>query len=112
MDAIYAAVLGDDVYVEDSSTIELENLAARIMGKEAALLVSSGTMGNLISCLVHAPRGSEAIMGHKSHTFLYESGGISAYGGIHSHQLQNNNDGTIEIDMIKDAIRTDDVHFP
>ena len=112
MEAINAAVLGDDVYVEDSSTIELENLAARIMGKEAALLVSSGTMGNLISCLVHAPRGSEAIMGHKSHTFLYESGGISTYGGIHSHQLQNNNDGTIEIDMIKDAIRTDDVHFP
>ena len=112
MEAINAAVLGDDVYVEDSSTIELENLAARIMGKEAALLVSSGTMGNLISYLVHAPRGSEAIMGHKSHTFLYESGGISAYGGIHSHQLQNKNDGTIEIDMIKDAIRTDDVHFP
>ena len=112
MDAINTAVLGDDVYMEDSSTIELENLAAEITGKEAALLVSSGTMGNLISCLVHSPRGSEAIMGHKSHTFLYESGGISAYGGIHSHQLKNNYNGTIDIDMIKDAIRTNDVHFP
>jgi len=112
MDAINSATLGDDVYVEDSSTIELENLAAKITGKEAGLLVSSGTMGNLISCLVHSPRGTEAIMGHKSHIFLYESGGISSYGGIHSHQLKNNDNGTIAIDMIKDAIRIDDVHFP
>tara|TARA_Y100001970_G_scaffold290495_1_gene424438 strand:+ start:2239 stop:3273 length:1035 start_codon:yes stop_codon:yes gene_type:complete len=112
MDAINSATLGDDVYVEDSSTIELENLAATITGKEAGLLVSSGTMGNLISCLVHAPRGTEAIMGHKSHIFIYESGGISAYGGIHSHQLKNDDNGTIDINMIKDAIRIDDVHFP
>jgi len=112
MDAIHVATLGDDVYVEDSATIELENLAAKIMGKEAALLVSSGTMGNLISCLAHSPRGTEAIMGHKSHIFIYESGGISAYGGIHSHQLKNNYNGTIDIDLIQDAIRIDDVHFP
>ena len=52
MDAINSATLGDDVYVEDSSTIELENLAAKITGKEAGLLVSSGTMGNLISLKV------------------------------------------------------------
>ena len=112
MDAINVATLGDDVYVEDSSTIALEKLAAKITGKESALLVSSGTMGNLISNLVHCPRGTEAIMGHKSHTFIYESGGISAYGGIHSHQLKNNQDGTIDINLIKDAIRSDDVHFP
>ena len=112
MHAINTAVLGDDVYVEDSETIKLEKLAAKIMGKESALLVSSGTMGNLISCLVHAPRGTEAIMGHKSHIFIYESGGISAYGGIHSHQLKNHFNGTIDINMIKDAIRINDVHFP
>jgi len=112
MDAINAASLGDDVYVEDSSTLKLESLAAKITGKESALLVSSGTMGNLICNLVHAPRGTEVIMGHKSHTFLYESGGISSYGGIHSHQLKNHTDGTIDIDEIKDAIRIDDVHFP
>ena len=112
MDAINSATLGDDVYVEDSATLELEALAAKITGKESALLVSSGTMGNLICNLVHADRGTEVIMGHQSHTFLYESGGISAYGGIHSHQLQNNQDGTIDIDQIKNAIRVDDVHFP
>ena len=112
MDAINAADLGDDVYVEDSCTIKLENMAAQIMGKESALLVSSGTMGNLICNLVHCPRGTEVIMGHKSHTFIYESGGISSYGGIHSHQLKNNEDGSINIDAIKDAIRIDDVHCP
>ena len=112
MDAINSAILGDDVYVEDSSTLELEKLAATITGKEAGLLVSSGTMGNLICSLVHCERGTEVIMGHKSHTFIYESGGISSYGGIHSHQLRNNFDGTIEINDIKEAIRIDDVHFP
>ncbi len=112
LQAISEANLGDDVYVEDSSTLELEALAAEITGMESALLVSSGTMGNLVSSLVHCPRGTEVIMGHKSHTFIYESGGISTYGGIHSHQLKNNNDGTININDIKDAIRIDDVHFP
>ena len=112
MDAINSATLGDDVYVEDSTTIDLETLAAKITGKESALLVSSGTMGNLICNLVHCARGTEVIMGNKSHTFLYESGGISSYGGIHSHQLKNNEDGTIELNDIKNAIRTNDVHFP
>ena len=112
IDAINAAQLGDDVYVEDASTHKLESLAAKIMNKESALLVSSGTMGNLIASLVHSDRGTEAIMGHKSHTFIYESGGISSYGGIHSHQLKNNEDGTIDLNLIKDAIRADDVHFP
>ena len=112
IEAINMASLGDDVYEQDPETIKLERLAAQLMGKEAALLVSSGTMGNLISCLIHAPRGTEAILGHKSHIFLYESGGISAYGGIHSHQLKNNYNGTIDINMIKDAIRINDVHFP
>ena len=112
MDAINNAQLGDDVYVEDTPTLELESLATKITGKESALLVSSGTMGNLICNLVHAPRGTEVIMGNKSHTFLYESGGISSYGGIHSHQLKNNDDGSIDINEIKNAIRIDDVHFP
>ena len=112
MDAINSAALGDDVYVEDSTTLELEALAAQVTGKESALLVSSGTMGNLICNLIHARRGTEVIMGHKSHTFLYESGGISAYGGIHSHQLRNNDDGSIDLNSIKSAIRTENVHFP
>lgn len=112
MQAINDSNLGDDVYGEDQTTNNLENLAAKITGKESALLVSSGTMGNLISCLTHCERGTEAIMGNKSHTFIYESGGISAYGGIHSHQLSNNEDGTIDLDLIRNAIRSNDIHFP
>ena len=112
LDQIKKSKLGDDVYMEDITTNNLENLASDLTGKESALLVSSGTMGNLISFLVHCERGSEAIMGNKSHTFLYESGGISAYGGIHSHQLENNYDGTIDLKKIKNSIRTNDVHFP
>ena len=112
MQAIQSSHMGDDVYEEDSSTNKLESQAASITGKEDALLVSSGTMGNLISILVHCQRGTEVIVGDKSHTFLYENGGISAYGGVHSRQLHNNYDGTINIDIIKDAIRIDDIHFP
>ena len=72
----------------------MEEKAAKLSGKEEALLVPSGTMGNLGSFLVHCPRGSEAILGDRSHTFTYEAGGISAFGGIHSHQLRNEEDGT------------------
>ena len=110
--AISNAKLGDDVFQEDPNVNLLESEAALLAGKEAALLVPSGTMGNLISFLVHCQRGTEAILGNKSHTFIYEAGGISAMGGIHSHQLQNSEDGIIDLDLIKNAIRKDNVHFP
>ena len=87
--AIFEAQLGDDVFQEDNTVNLLEKRAAELSGKEEALLVPSGTMGNLVSFLVHCPRGSEAILGDRSHTFTYEAGGISAFGGIHSHQLRN-----------------------
>jgi threonine aldolase len=112
MDAIQNAKLGDDVLEDDFTVKKLESETAKLTGKEAALFVPSGTMGNLISIMVHCPRGSEIILGDKSHTFKYEAGGISALGGIHSAQLPNNINGTIDIDKIKDAIREDNVHFP
>lgn len=110
--AIFDAQLGDDVFQEDDSVNLLEQKAAQLSGKESALLVPSGTMGNLVSFLVHCPRGSEAILGDRSHTFTYEAGGISAFGGIHSHQLRNEEDGTMDIQSIKNAIRYDNIHFP
>jgi len=110
--AIFDAELGDDVFQEDKNVNLLEKQATTLSGKESALLVPSGTMGNLISFLVHCSRGTEAILGNKSHTFIYEAGGISAFGGIHSHQLENSDDGLINIDHIKQAIRVDNVHFP
>ena len=112
LDALIQSPLGDDVFSEDPTVNALEDKTAKLLGKEKALLVPSGTMGNLIAVLVHCPRGTEVILGDCSHTFIYEAGGISAFGGIHSHQLKNEQDGTININAIEDAIRHDDVHFP
>ena len=111
-EAIASARLGDDVFSEDPTVNELEQKASKITGKETALLVPSGTMGNLISILVHCERGTEIVLGDRSHTFLYEAGGVSAFGGVHSRQLHNNDDGTMAIEDIESAIRSDDVHFP
>ena len=109
---IATAKLGDDVFSEDPTINQLQKEAATIMGKESALLVPSGTMGNLISILVHCQRGTEIILGNLAHTFIYEAGGISAFGGIHSRQLKNQIDGTLKIEEIKSSIRTKNDHFP
>lgn len=111
-EAMYRAELGDDVYGEDPTVNRLEKLAAERLGKEAALLVVSGTMGNLVSLLTHCGRGEEIIMGDKAHTFLYEAGGVSALGGIHVHTVPNLPDGTMALTEIEGAIRGDNVHFP
>ena len=110
--AIISANLGDDVFGEDPTVNKLEGIAANMLGKDAGLLVPSGTMGNLVSILVHCPRGTEIILGDKAHTFVFEAGGISAFGGIHSRQLKNQPDGIIKISDIQSAIRVDNIHFP
>ncbi len=110
--AMAAAELGDDVYGEDPTVNRLQVLAAEKLGKEAALFVPSGTMGNLAAVLAHCGRGDEAILGNLAHTFLFEAGGISALGGVHSHQLPNQPDGTLALEDIRSAIRSADAHFP
>lgn len=110
--AMAQANLGDDVMGEDPTVNRLQEMAAEKMGKEAGLFVASGTMGNLAAILAHCQRGDEAILGDKAHTFLFEAGGISALGGIHSHQVANQPDGTLTLADIRAAIRSDDVHFP
>lgn len=110
--AMASAVVGDDVYEEDPTVNKLEELAAEVTGKEAALFVASGTMGNLIAILVHCRRGDEAVMGHLGHTFLHEAGGMSALGGVFPHVIQNQRDGTLSLDDIRGAYREEDVHHP
>jgi threonine aldolase len=110
--AMAQAEVGDDVYGEDPSVNRLQAMAAALVGKEAALFVPSGTMGNLAAILAHCGRGDEAILGSKAHTFLFEAGGISALGGVHSCQVSNQPDGTMALDDITSAIRPDDAHFP
>jgi threonine aldolase len=110
---MFNAPLGDDVFGEDPSINALQKKASLLFEKEKALFVPSGTMANLVSVLTHCNRGDEILLGNKSHIFKYEAGGTSVFGGIHSHQLNNNDDGTINIDDIKQNIRdTRDDHFP
>ncbi|MCP4594127.1 MAG: threonine aldolase, partial [bacterium] len=67
-EAMYRAEVGDDVFGDDPTVNRLEEMAAERLGKEAALFVASGTMGNLVSLLTHCGRGDEAIIGNRSHT--------------------------------------------
>jgi len=110
--AMYEAELGDDVFGEDPTVNRLEAMSAERMGKEAAMFVASGTMGNLTALLTHCQRGHEAIMGDKAHTFLFEAGGSAVLGGIHPHTLPNQPDGTLRLEDIKAAIRPENPHHP
>jgi len=110
--AMAGADVGDDVFGEDPTVNKLEQLAADRMGKEAALFVASGTMGNLVSLLAHCGRGEEIILGSFAHTFYFEQGGSAAVGGIHPRTLPNQPDGTLILADIEGAIRPDNVHFP
>ena len=111
-EAIARAELGDDVYGEDPTVNRLEAMAASMMGKDAALLVPSGTMGNLLAMLTHCARGTKAIVGSQSHTNLYEAGGASALGGIVLTAIRNTDDG--ELDTRRTCARARDAgrsHF-
>jgi len=111
-DAMAVARVGDDVFQEDPTINQLQEKAARLMGKEAGLFVPSGTMGNLLAVLSHCQRGEEAMMGTQGHTFLFEGGGISALGGVFPHTLTNQADGSLALTDIEAAIRPNDVHQP
>jgi threonine aldolase len=110
--AMADAQVGDDVFGEDPTVNQLEQLGAELLGKEAGLFVASGTMGNIISLLVHCVRGEELILGDQSHTFFYEQGGSAGLGGIHPRTVPNRFDGTMGLDSIEAAIRPEDIHFP
>ena len=110
-EAMYRAELGDDVFGEDPTVNRLEAMAAERMGKEAAMLVTSGTMGNLVGVLSHTQRGDEVIVGDRSHVLLYEVGGCAALGGVQLRPVPND-DGLPNPSAIEEAIRSQNVHFP
>lgn len=106
------AEVGDDVFRDDPTLNKLEALAAEKLGKESAIFVPSGTMGNLLALLVHCQRGDEVIVGDKSHIYLNEAGGMSALGGMQPCPIPNQKDGTLALDDIIASIRSEDVHHP
>ena len=110
--AMAEAEVGDDVLGDDPTVKRLEALAANRLGKEAGLFVPSGTMGNLVSMLVHCGRGDEVILGDQAHIYVYEQGGSSAVGSIHPRPLPNLPDGTIDLAQMEAAIRGEDLHSP
>ena len=110
--AIFEAEVGDDVYREDPTVNRLEMMAAARMGKEAALLTTSGTQSNLIAVLTHTHRGDEIIVGDEAHMFWYEVGGAAAVAGVTMRTLPNDSSGRLKPDDIERAIRDKDIHYP
>jgi threonine aldolase len=111
-EAMATALVGDDVYGEDPTVIELENESAALLGKEAGLFVTSGAMGNTIAVLTHCGRGDEIIVGREAHIFTFEAGNPATLGGVHSNPLDVQPDGTLELDAIRRTIRVENDHFP
>jgi threonine aldolase len=111
-EAMAAAVVGDDVFSEDPTINQLQEMAAARLGQEAGLFVSSGTMGNLVAMLTHCQRGDEIIIGNQAHMFVHEAGSSAAVGGIHPRTVTNQVDGTLLLQDIEEAIRSDDEHNP
>ncbi|XP_059618236.1 L-allo-threonine aldolase [Phlebotomus argentipes] len=111
--AMVVAKVGDDVYGEDPTLIELEQRTARELGKEAALFTISGTMGNLLAIMAHCSgRGEEVICGNMSHAFLYEQGSAAHLAGVQLATLPNLPDGTFSLDLLRKSIRSVDDHEP
>lgn len=109
--AMMNAETGDDVYGEDPTVNALEDKAAALTGKEAALFVTSGTQGNLLALLSHCQRGDEYIAGQDAHTYRFEAGGGAVLGGIQPQPLPFNERGEIPLDDIRAAIKPDNIHF-
>jgi threonine aldolase len=112
LDAMINAPVGDDVFGEDPTVNELENYAAGLFGKEAALYCSSGTQTNQIAINVHVSPGGEVICHKESHVYKYEGGGIARNSGA-SVRLIDGNRGRISAEEVKNWINPEhDVHFP
>ncbi|WP_243296332.1 low-specificity L-threonine aldolase [Bacillus litorisediminis] len=109
--AAYEAEVGDDVYGEDLSVNQLEEKAAEILGKEAALFVTSGTQGNQIAVLTHCRPGQEVIVEQEAHIFYYEGAAMSAFAGIQPRTIKGTR-GAMNPEEVLGAIRPDDIHAP
>jgi threonine aldolase len=111
LEAIRIAKLGDDTYGEDPTVKELEAKAAALLGKEAALLVISGHMGNLAALMAHANPGDEVLLDPESHIFWYEVGSLANIAGLMPKPVAAQN-GLLDPASVKAAIRARNLHYP
>lgn len=109
--AMANAEVGDDVYEDDPTVKKLEKLAAEMTGKEASLLVTSGTMGNQIAIMTHTSYGDEIIANRRCHIVTYEVGAAARLSGV-NYSLVDNPDGLIYGSDVTERIRHDNIHYP
>ena len=110
--AIMEAPLGDDVLGDDPTVIRLQEMAAEIMGKEAALFVSSGTQGNLVAMMTHCPRGREVILGESAHILFFEAGSAWTVASLGLRPVRVDSKGRLDLADVRAWIRPDNDHFP
>ena len=108
--AMYEAEVGDDEMQEDPTVNKLEELAATMLGKEAAILTSSGMMSNLIAVLTHTRRGDEVLVGNQSHIHLIEKGETILAGAI-IRPILNEINGEINLEILEEAVRTTNIRY-
>ena len=111
LERMLAAPVGDDVYGDDPTVNALQDYAARLSGKEAALFLPTGTQANLVALLSHCERGDEYIVGQLAHNYLYEAGGAAVLGSIQPQPIEADPDGTLPLDKVAMKIKPDDIHF-
>lgn len=110
-EAMYRAEVGDDVYGDDPTVRRLEEYAAEVVGKEAALFVPSGTFGNQLSLFTHCSRGDEVILGDDCHIVEHEVGASSVIAGVQLRTLRSKK-GELDAAEIECRIRDNDIHSP
>ena len=110
-EAAYKAKVGDDVFGDDPTVNELEALGAEMLGKEAGLFVTSGTMGNAVCVLAHTMRGDEIILESRSHIYVNEVGGLAVMGQLMARTVPSEF-GWMKPEDIEKAIRADNIHYP
>jgi len=109
-EAIARAEVGDDVYGDDPTVNRLQERAAELLGKEAALFVPTGTMANQIALLCHCERGDEVLVGEGAHCMLFESGAGSAWAGVNFSVVGRG--GLFDVESMRAAIKPAEYHFP
>lgn len=109
-EAMARAPLGDDVYGEDPTVNRLQELAAQMVGMEAALYVPSGTMGNTCALLAHTSRGDEALFEEQAHMYYWEAGTYANIAGLAARTVTGEH-GVITADQIHENVRGDNPHF-
>ena len=110
--AMAEAEVGDDAFGDDPTVNRLEAMAAEVTGKEAAVYVPSGTMANLIAVMTHTQPGDEIVLGDQCHIFNYEVAGAARIANVQTHPLKNREDGSLDPDDLRAAIREPGIHVP